>query len=63
MNKYRHYKGGIYTFIGIGAHTETRERLVAYYDEKGTLWFRPEKMFFGNVEVDGKTVKRFTPIS
>ena len=61
MNQYKHYKGGIYTVIGIGLHTETEERLVAYYDEEGKVWFRPEEMFFGEVEVNGVKVRRFTP--
>lgn len=27
---YRHYKGGIYLVIAVGAHSETDERLVVY---------------------------------
>lgn len=27
---YRHYKGGIYQVIGIGEHTETKQRVVVY---------------------------------
>jgi hypothetical protein len=27
---YRHYKGGLYQVLGIGEHTETKERCVVY---------------------------------
>lgn len=57
--KYQHYKGGIYTFIGVGKYPETREELVAYTDKYGELHFRPKDMFFQDVEVDGVIVPRF----
>ncbi len=31
---YKHYKGGYYQLIGVGAHSETDERLVAYISIK-----------------------------
>lgn len=62
MAKYQHYKGGIYTVIGCGKHTENREELVAYTDNNGELHFRPKDMFFEDVEVDGEMVPRFKEI-
>lgn len=63
MNRqFRHYKGAIYTVIGIGNHTESDERLVAYYDWQGIVFFRPAEMFFGKVEIDGEKVDRFSPV-
>lgn len=58
--KYQHYKGGICEFVAEALHSETQELLVVYRDLKdGRLWVRPHKMFFENVEVDGKEVPRF----
>ncbi len=59
--RYRHYKGGEYEVIGVARHSETHEPLVVYrplYGE-GALWVRPHAMFFGTLEVDGRTVTRF----
>jgi len=62
VTKYQHYKGGIYTLIGCGKHTESREELVAYTDKYGELHFRPKDMFLGKVEVEGVMVDRFKEI-
>lgn len=32
---YKHYKGGLYQVIGVGEHTETKERLVVYVSLTG----------------------------
>ncbi|WP_077035449.1 DUF1653 domain-containing protein [Pelomonas sp. KK5] len=59
--RYRHYKGRDYDVIGVARHSETHEPLVVYrplYGE-GALWVRPHAMFFGTMEVDGRTVARF----
>ncbi|MCX6763502.1 MAG: DUF1653 domain-containing protein [Candidatus Moranbacteria bacterium] len=61
LGKYRHYKGNKYEVIGIAKHSETLEDLVVYralYGEN-ELWVRPVKMFFEEVEVDGKKIPRF----
>ena len=61
VGKYRHYKGKEYEVIGIAKHSETLEELVVYqalYGERG-VWVRPVKMFFEEVEVDGKKMPRF----
>lgn len=60
MEKYRHYKGGIYTHICAAKHTENEELLTVYHDEYGRVWARPSKMFHGYTE-DGE--KRFELIS
>jgi len=62
MKVYRHYKGGIYTVIGIATHSETEEQLVVYKNEEGRLFVRPHDMFFETIEIDGKLVKRFEEI-
>lgn len=58
---YRHYKGNLYEVLSTARHSETEEWMVIYrklYDD-GSIWVRPYDMFTGNVEVDGKIVKRF----
>ncbi len=58
---YRHYKGNLYTVIGVAKHSETLEEMVVYraeYGERG-LWVRPKTMFEETVEVNGETVQRF----
>ncbi|MFZ4124658.1 MAG: DUF1653 domain-containing protein [Rickettsiales bacterium] len=60
---YQHYKGPKYRVLGVVRHSETLEELVYYeclYDNpNGQFWVRPKAMFEGDVEVDGKHVKRF----
>lgn len=67
LGTYRHYKGDLYTVIGIGHHTETNEQLVfyqaKYYSKEfgnNALWVRPIDMFLENVEVDCKKIARFS---
>lgn len=39
---YRHYKGGEYLVMGVGIHTETKEKMVVYASlSYGTIWTRP----------------------
>ena len=65
LGAYRHYKGKFYEVIGIARHSETLEELVLYkalYETefgRDALWVRPRKMFFEEVEIDGKKIPRF----
>lgn len=59
---YRHYKNNLYQVIGVARHSETEEEHVVYrplYGDRG-LWIRPLAMFDETIEVDGRSVKRFT---
>ena len=61
LGKYRHYKGNEYEIIGVANHSETLEKMVVYralYGEN-EIWVRPLYMWDEEVEVNGKTVKRF----
>jgi hypothetical protein len=59
--RYRHYKGHLYEVTGVARHSETLEPLVVYrpLDRDTGWWVRPHAMFFGTVEVEGRTVRRF----
>lgn len=59
--RYRHYKGGLYTVVGIARHSETGELLVVYRPEYGArgFWVRPLPMFNESVENGGQVVPRF----
>lgn len=62
--KYRHFKGNEYELLHVATHSETLEQMVVYralYGEHG-VWVRPARMWEESVEVDGKTVERFTYI-
>lgn len=58
---YRHYKGGLYSLLGVARHSETGELLVVYRPQYGEaeLWVRPLTMFTELVEQDGKRQPRF----
>lgn len=62
---YRHFKGNVYRVLHIAKHSETLEEMVVYqamYGEHG-VWVRPKSMFDEVIERDGKTFRRFSPIS
>lgn len=68
--KYRHYKGHEYIVLGIAHHSETLDELVVYqglYDDSEfghhPIWVRPKAMFFDEVVMNGKKVKRFEKIN
>ncbi len=63
--RYRHYKGSDYQVIDVARHSETEEWLVVYRTLYGDfdLWVRPLEMFIEEVEVEGKTLPRFTFVS
>lgn len=62
--RYRHFKGGEYEVLYIAHNSETMEDMVVYralYGE-GDVWVRPAAMWCETVELDGKSVPRFTYI-
>ena len=62
---YRHIKGNVYRVLHIAKHSETLEDMIVYqalYGVRG-IWVRPKAMFDEKIERDGKTFRRFAPIS
>ena len=64
QGRYRHYKGGEYTVMGVAQHSETGEALVVYRPEYGDrgIWVRPLSMFQECVETPDGVVPRFALI-
>ena len=62
---YRHFKGNIYRILHTAKHSETLEDMVVYQAMYGDrdIWVRPKAMFEEMIERDGKTFRRFEPIS
>lgn len=59
--KYRHYKGGLYEVLTMATHSETNEVLVVYKSLYfGSVYVRPLSMWFDEIQLDNKTVTRFT---
>ncbi|HEV7453883.1 MAG TPA: DUF1653 domain-containing protein [Candidatus Saccharimonadales bacterium] len=62
--RYMHYKQLSYKVTALALREEDNVPCVVYqaeYDDKLT-WIRPVSSWLEDVEVDGKTVKRFTKI-
>lgn len=60
LGRYRHYKGHIYKVTAIARHTETLEPMVVYESIGGdSVWVRPARMWFDEIEYNGKKCKRF----
>lgn len=65
---HRHYKGGLYSYVGEGQQTEGIGRSAVYFGTDGQLWLRPPEMFTERVrprDAQGKAktiVPRFEPL-
>lgn len=59
---YTHYKGNAYNVIGIGRlEASPDKRMVIYKSETDEdSWLRPIDDFMALIEIDGKTIPRFT---
>lgn len=61
LGRYRHFKGYEYEVLGVAKNSETLEDYVIYRALYGEmqLWVRPKAMFFEEVDLGTKKVKRF----
>jgi hypothetical protein len=58
---YRHFKGGEYEIVCLAIKEDTLEPLVVYKSlTHDYIWARTLENFTETVELNGKTVKRFT---
>lgn len=59
---YRHYKGGLYRVLFSAMDEETEEHKIVYVSLKdGRIWLRDPTVFYGEVFVGDKYVRRFEP--
>jgi hypothetical protein len=61
--QYRHYKGGLYELVCEATLESDLTPMIVYRAANGTVWVRPKSVFFELVEVDGKQVPRFAPVT
>jgi hypothetical protein len=61
LGSYQHFKGGLYTVIGVAQHSEDEtQEFVVYKNQKtDQLWIRPLQMFLEEVDRDGYKGPRF----
>lgn len=62
VQRYRHYKGGIYEHICEATQESDLQPMLVYRAPDGSIWTRPTAVFFQWIEVDGVRLQRFTPI-
>ena len=61
--KYRHYKGGLYEWVGDATLESDLTPMTLYRAHDGSLWVRPSAVFFELVDVDGEMVPRFAAVT
>jgi len=59
--QYRHYKGGLYELVCEATLEADLTPMIVYRAQDGSVWIRPEAVFFELVEIDGRSVPRFAP--
>jgi hypothetical protein len=61
--QFRHYKGGLYEFVCDATLESDLTPMIVYRAADGKVWTRPASVFFEQVDVGGKQVPRFAPVS
>ncbi len=63
MTRYRHYKGGVYEYLCTATlESDPAVQMIVYRSENGTLWTRPESVFFELIDFQGQQIPRFAVI-
>lgn len=62
VQRYRHYKGGIYELVCEATQESDLSPVIVYRAHNGSIWTRPRAVFFERLMVDGVEVQRFTPL-
>ena len=62
MQKFRHYKGGLYELVCVATLESDLSEMIVYTAADGSIWARPKAVFFEMIDVDGQQVQRFVPI-
>jgi len=62
MQKFRHYKGGLYELVCVATLESDRSEMIVYRAADGSIWTRPKAVFFELIDVGGQQVQRFVPI-
>lgn len=64
-SQWRHYKGNIYTVLGVAVHTEDEVDLVLYHRtdcKQPKVWARPATDWYALVNDDGEIKERFIEV-
>ncbi|MFZ6773674.1 DUF1653 domain-containing protein [Undibacterium sp. SXout7W] len=62
VQRYRHYKGGIYELVCEATQESDLSPVIVYRSHNGSIWTRPKAVFFEQIMINGKSVQRFTPM-
>ncbi|WP_370529105.1 DUF1653 domain-containing protein [Undibacterium sp. KW1] len=62
VQRFRHYKGGIYELVCEATQESDLSPVIVYRAHDGSIWTRPRSVFFEMLQINGAEVMRFTPI-
>lgn len=60
---HRHYKGGLYEVLHEATLESDLSAMIVYRAADGSIWIRPRAVFFEMLDIDGKQVQRFAPVT
>jgi hypothetical protein len=60
--RYRHYKGGLYELVCMATLESDLSSMVIYRAADGSIWARPQAVFFEMIDVGGRSVPRFAVV-
>lgn len=60
--RWRHFKGDVYRIDKVVRHSETKEKMVVYFDNAGNYWTRPLSMWHDQDPVKMMGKRRFMKV-